>query len=262
MNETELRQLIERRYGSVRQFAISIDMPPSTINSMLTRGMLNSNVENVLKVCTALGIKPEIFKSLLGADTDNTPEIITIYNQLEEDNQAKVLDFAKTRLSDQTKKQGVVSRVFEQRRKEQQLEELQEIDELFEVEGTTYAAAAQGFGRGFDADDYDTYTVYTDEEPPYHDYAIGVRGDSMLPKYEDGDMLYLVDRGLSYYSGQLCVIVIDGQTYFKKVYTEDNGLRLVSLNRKYDDIFIDLPPEEDTYIRIYDVVGSFTPIDN
>ncbi|HEL0906767.1 TPA: helix-turn-helix transcriptional regulator, partial [Streptococcus equi subsp. equi] len=124
-----------------------------------------------------------------------------------------------------------------------------------------YAAAASGFGRGFEADEYDTYTVYTDEEPPRYDYAIGIRGDSMLPKYEQGDMLYIVDRGMSTYNGQLCIVVHNGQTYFKKVYTEEDGLRLVSLNKKYNDIFIDYPPAEDTYIKIYDVVGSFTPVE-
>ncbi|MCD3383636.1 XRE family transcriptional regulator [Streptococcus equi] len=167
------------------------------------------------------------------------PQILTIYNQLEQPRQEKVLDFAKEQLEEQKHEQN----------------------NLFEVTGISYAAAASGLGRGFDVDDYDTYTVYTDEEPPRYDYAIGVRGDSMLPTYEAGDMLYLVDKGMSNYSGQLCVIAYNGQTYFKKVYTEANGLRLVSLNKKYDDIFIDYPPAEDTYIKIFDVIGSFVPVE-
>ncbi|HEK9463156.1 XRE family transcriptional regulator [Streptococcus equi] len=167
------------------------------------------------------------------------PQILSIYNQLEQPRQEKVLDFAKEQLEEQKHEQN----------------------NLFEVTGISYAAAASGLGRGFDVDDYDTYTVYTDEEPPRYDYAIGVRGDSMLPTYEAGDMLYLVDKGMSNYSGQLCVIAYNGQTYFKKVYTEANGLRLVSLNKKYDDIFIDYPPAEDTYIKIFDVIGSFVPVE-
>lgn len=176
------------------------------------------------------------------------PEIVSIYNQLEQPRQEKVLNFANEQLEEQNK---VIS-IFDKK-----LEE----EELFPVQGVTYAAAASGFGRGFEADDYDTYTVYTDEEPPRYDYAIGIRGDSMLPKYEQGDMLYIVDRGMSTYNGQLCIVVHNGQTYFKKVYTEEDGLRLVSLNKKYNDIFIDYPPAEDTYIKIYDVVGSFTPVE-
>ncbi|MCB2911161.1 helix-turn-helix domain-containing protein [Streptococcus suis] len=171
--------------------------------------------------------------------TAATSDILAVYNQLEPTRQGKVLYFAKEQLDEQE----------------------QEENDLFEVTGISYAAAASGLGRGFDADDYDTYTVYTDEEPPRYDYAIGVRGDSMLPTYEAGDMLYIVDKGMSNYSGQLCIVAYNGQTYFKKVYTEPGGLRLVSLNKKYDDIFIDYPPAEDTYIKIYDVVGSFVPIE-
>ncbi|MBY5027534.1 helix-turn-helix transcriptional regulator [Streptococcus suis] len=212
-------------------------MPASTINSILNRGILNSNVDNVLKICTALGIRPEVFSALL--NIEDKSDIVSIYNKLEQPRQEKVVEFAQEQLDEQE----------------------QEESDLFEVTGISYAAAASGLGRGFDADGYDTYTVYTDEEPPRYDYAIGVRGDSMLPTYEAGDMLYIVDKGMSKYSGQLCIVAYNGQTYFKKVYTEPGGLRLVSLNKKYDDIFIEYPPAEDTYIKIYDVVGSFTPIE-
>ncbi|MGT2744101.1 S24 family peptidase [Streptococcus phocae subsp. phocae] len=180
--------------------------------------------------------------------TTPTPEIVSIYEKLEQLRKEKVLDFAKEQLDEQEK----VASMFDKRL---------EKEDLFPVQGVTYAAAASGFGRGFEADDYDTYTVYASEEPPRYDYAIGIRGDSMLPKYEQGDMLYIIDRGMSTYSGQLCIVVYNRQTYFKKVYTEENGLRLVSLNKKYKDIFIDYPPAEDTYIKIYDVVGSFTPVE-
>lgn len=173
-------------------------------------------------------------------EENERPQILSIYSQLEQPRQEKVLDYAKEQLKEQ---------------------ELEEESDLYEVQGITYAAAATGLGRGYEADDYDTYTVYTDEEPPHYDYAIGVRGDSMLPTYEAGDMLYIVDKGMSNYSGQLCIVAYNGQTYFKKVYTEPDGLRLVSLNKKYDDIFIDYPPAEDTYIKIYDVVGSFVPVE-
>ena len=42
MTEQELRELIELKYGSVRQMALKIDMPASTINSILNRGILKS----------------------------------------------------------------------------------------------------------------------------------------------------------------------------------------------------------------------------
>lgn len=251
MTQTELSEMLGMKtYTTVSKWEKNENFPKG--RDLKRLAVIFSTTSDYL-----LGLSQSKTKNL--EQTEQT-KILTIYNKLEDGRQKKVLDFAQSQLADQAQKQGVVSRVFEQMRKQQL--EAKEIDQLYEVEGTTYAAAAQGFGKGYDADDYETYTVYTDEEPPYHDYAIGVKGDSMLPNYEQGDILYIVDKGLSNYSGQLCIVVHDGETYFKKVYTEENGLRLVSLNRKYPDFVIELPPEDGTYIKVYDVVGSFTPIDN
>ncbi|HES9480268.1 cI-like repressor [Streptococcus pneumoniae] len=175
--------------------------------------------------------------------TDRQTEIQAVFDELNTNRQNKVLQFAHSEL-------------------EQQNNEDDKVVPLFKVIGTTEAAAARGLGYGFDFDDYDTYSVYTDEEPPAYDVATRVSGNSMLPDYKDGDMLYLIDSGISKYSGQLCVVSYNDQTYFKKVYTEPDGLRLVSLNSDYDDIFIDYPPESGTHLKIFSVVGSFTPIEN
>ncbi|GET71396.1 LexA family transcriptional regulator [Streptococcus dysgalactiae] len=237
----------EERKMSMSELARNVGIAKSTMSRYFnkTREFPLNRADDFAK---ALNISTEF---LLGIDLNNevdSSELLGIYRELEEQRRMIVLDTAKEQLEEQTK---IIN--FSDKKTD--------IEDIFEVKGTTFAAAASGFGRGFEADDYDTYTVYTDEEPPHYDYAIGIRGDSMLPKYEQGDMLYIVDKGMSTYSGQLCIVVHNGNTYFKKVYTEDDGLRLVSLNKKYSDIFIDYPPAEDTYIKIYDVVGSFTPIE-
>lgn len=143
-----------------------------------------------------------------------------------------------------------------------QQEATDETEDLWSVDGVSHAAAAMAWGKGYEAEEDDRYTVYTDVEPPRHDLAIGVKGDSMMPRYEPGDMLYLVDKGLTSFSGDLCVVAYDGQTYFKKVYSDPRGLRLVSLNKRYADIYIDYPPADDVFVKIYSVVGSFTPIED
>ncbi|MER0123212.1 XRE family transcriptional regulator [Streptococcus sp. ZJ100] len=137
---------------------------------------------------------------------------------------------------------------------EQQAEQL-EIHEplaLYSVQTVTKMAA----GLGYAYDDDDINTVQVAEEPPRHDLASIVNGDSMLPDYEDGDVVYLKDTGFSSYSGQVCAVAVNDKSYLKKVYTEANCLRLVSLNPKYDDIIIDFPPSSDTHIKIYAVIGS------
>lgn len=128
-----------------------------------------------------------------------------------------------------------------------------------------YTSAAKAGPTGFSYDDYDNDKyVYTDEEPPRYDIATMVDGWSMAPDYDDGDILYLRDYGTSHYNGQECVVVVDDKNYFKKVYTTDEGLLLVSINEDKDEFpnfTIPFPPNEDTHIKIFEVVGSFTPVE-
>lgn len=135
---------------------------------------------------------------------------------------------------------------------EEQEETVEEVGLTYDVETVSSLAA----GLGFSYDDGDTYTVQVTNEPPRHDIASIVSGDSMLPNYHDGDVVYLVDKGISNYSGQVCAVVVNDKTYLKRVYTEPNALRLVSINPKYSDIVIDFPPSEDTHIKIFSVIGS------
>lgn len=56
MLEEKIKNLIINKYGSIRQFALKINIPYTTIDSILKRGIDNSNVSNVLKMCNALGL--------------------------------------------------------------------------------------------------------------------------------------------------------------------------------------------------------------
>ncbi|CIO77371.1 LexA family transcriptional regulator [Streptococcus pseudopneumoniae] len=157
----------------------------------------------------------------------------------------------------------IVLRTSEELLKEQKNEEETKINEvsevisLYQVEVVSETAAASGFNYGFGYDDTDRETIEVDEQPPRHDIATKVSGDSMQPDYQDGDILYLVDKGLTTYNGDLAVIAYGDRSYFKKIYTENGRLRLVSLNDKYEDIILDFPPAEDTHIKIYAVVGVY-----
>ena len=144
-----------------------------------------------------------------------------------------------------------------QNEEETKINEVSEVISLYQVEVVSETAAASGFNYGFGYDDTDRETIEVDEQPPRHDIATKVSGDSMQPDYQDGDILYLVDKGLTTYNGDLAVIAYGDRSYFKKIYTENGRLRLVSLNDKYEDIILDFPPAEDTHIKIYAVVGVY-----
>jgi|GEM_PF-168854 phage transcriptional repressor len=145
----------------------------------------------------------------------------------------------------------------EQNEEETKINEVSEVISLYQVEVVSETAAASRFNYGFGYDDTDRETIEVDEQPPRHDIATKVGGDSMQPDYQDGDILYLVDKGLTTYNGDLAVIAYGDRSYFKKIYTENGRLRLVSLNDKYEDIILDFPPAEDTHIKIYAVIGVY-----
>ena len=52
--EQELKALIVKRYGSAKNFALEINMPNSTLDNIFRRGVLNSSVTNIIKICNAL----------------------------------------------------------------------------------------------------------------------------------------------------------------------------------------------------------------
>ena len=77
-----------------------------------------------------------------------------------------------------------------------------------------------------------------DGEVPPHDFALVVNGDSMLPLFEDKQIIF-VNKTKDVRSGQIVIADYDQQAYVKKLVKDDNGCRLVSLNKKYDDMPID-----------------------
>ena len=56
MLENKLKELIIEKYGSVRSFSLKIGVPYTTVDSILKRGLDNSNVGNVIKMCKALNL--------------------------------------------------------------------------------------------------------------------------------------------------------------------------------------------------------------
>ena len=172
-------------------------------------------------------------------------EITNTARKLNTDNKKIVLRMSEDLLNEQKNEE------------ETKINEVSKVINLYQVEVVSETAAASGFNYGFGYDDTDRENIEVDEQPPRHDIATKVSGDSMQPDYQDGDILYLVDKGLTTYNGDLAVIAYGDRSYFKKIYTENGHLRLVSLNDKYEDIILDFPPAEDTHIKIFAVVEMY-----
>ena len=215
--------------------------------SRYEKGDRKANQDMLFELCDIFGVSIDDFfpSQNESTQTSTTSPIQSIYDQLEPPRQGKVLTYAERQLKEQKNEE------------ETKINEVSEVISLYQVEVVSETAAACGFNYGFGYDDTDRETIEVDEQPPRHDIATKVSGDSMQPDYQDGDILYLVDKGLTTYNGDLAVIAYGDRSYFKKIYTENGRLRLVSLNDKYEDIILDFPPAEDTHIKIYAVVGVY-----
>ena len=162
-------------------------------------------------------------------------EVVRLYNTLSNKGKNQVVEYARD-LVQKEKTQQVIT-----------------VSENF-YEYHVYEKMSAGIGASvYDDREYDI--VYFDEELA-HDFASWVSGDSMEPKYHNGSVALIRETGFDY-DGAVYAVVCNNQTYIKRVYREEDGLRLVSINPKYKDIFISY--EEDPRV-VGVIVGNFIPL--
>ena len=161
-------------------------------------------------------------------------EISSLYKQLTEPNQEKAITYVRDLLSSQK----IVS-ITEKR-----------------SEYHVYEKLSAGIGASVYGDlDYDV--VYYNEELP-HDFASWVDRNSMEPTYQNGEVALIIETGFDY-DGAVYAVVWDSQTYIKKVYREEEGLRLVSIDKGYPDKFA--PFDENPRV-VGKIVGHFMPLED
>ena len=162
-------------------------------------------------------------------------EIVRLYNTLSNKGKNQVVEYARD-LMQKEKTQKVIS----------------VSENLYEYH--VYEKMSAGIGASvYDDRNYDT--VYFNEELA-HDFASWISGDSMEPKYQNGSVALIRETGFDY-DGAVYAVVCNNQTYIKRVYREEEGLRLVSINPKYKDIFITYD-EDPRVVGI--IVGNFIPL--
>ena len=242
----KIKEFRLKRNLTQKELAKIVNVGDTTIANY-EKGFRSPKKDTMFDLANAFNISiDDLFPPVQKGSSSNTSTIQTIYDQLAPPRQDKVLTYAERQLYEQKNEEETKGN-----------EVSENLTSLYQVEVVSETAAARGFNYGFGYDDTDREIIEVDEQPPRHDIATKVSGDSMQPDYQDGDILYLVDKGLTTYNGDLAVIAYGDRSYFKKIYTENGCLRLVSLNDKYEDIVLDFPPAEDTHIKIFAVVGVY-----
>ena len=92
--------------------------------------------------------------------------------------------------------------------------------------------------------DYSNNLLKADE----YDLTAIVRDDSMKPKYNKGDRVY-ISFGYDFSLNDVYLVEYDNSIYIRKVFNDGYRVRLISLNDEYSPINIDIPIEKPFKIR-------------
>ena len=155
-------------------------------------------------------------------------EILTIYNQLNDERKEISLNFVKDQLKQQEEQSNVVQADFS----------VKEDSNVYSLEQHRIKQEWRGYvSAGTGEFLFDTQVEYVEfdenEVPDRSDFCLTVNGDSMLPRFEDKQYIFI--KGTTdVRNGQVIVCTLNGEAFVKKI----TGNRLVSLNPKYDDITI------------------------
>lgn len=227
-----LKQAMEYRNVKPAELSKLTNIGKSSISQWLS-GKYSAKQDKIFVIAKALNVNPSW---LIGANVPMSNEtlpdkIFNLSSKLDEKRQTNVYNYTEQQYNEQN---NII-----------QMPELTPEPEYEEFE--LFGAVSAGTGE-----------YLTDNKPekvmykgivPEHDFAVIVNGNSMLPLFEDKQILF-VKKTDEIRSGQIVVVDYDHQAYVKKFVRDEKSCRLVSLNKEYKD----MPIDEEHDIRIYGTV--------
>lgn len=204
-------------------------IPASTLTGYFKGTRLPSPV-NVQKLADFFNVlKSDVdprFKKISESDTDGLRiRLLSKYEKLNTENKKKVVDYADNKLKDQKRQQNKIHPINEN-------------DNTYYVD--VLGSVSAGTGEWLTDEQHEE--VIVNNEPPAHDFALRVNGNSMIPLFSDGQIIYVnkIYDTEEVRNNQFVIAELNGDSYVKKIVFDDDrkNCRLISLNKKYADIEI------------------------
>lgn len=204
-------------------------IPASTLTGYFKGTRLPSPV-NVQKLADFFNVlKSDVdprFKKISESDTDGLRiRLLSKYEKLNTENKKKVVDYADNKLKDQKRQQNKIHPINEN-------------DNTYYVD--VLGSVSAGTGEWLTDEQHEE--VMVNNEPPAHDFALRVNGDSMTPTFSDGQIIYVnkIYDTEEVRNNQFVIAELNGNSYVKKIVFDDDrkNCRLISLNKRYADIEI------------------------
>ena len=228
-----LNSILSDRNCKQAELSRATGIPPSTLTGYV-KGTSLPIPGNVQKIADFFGVPKSVLdprfvtnNSMVDDPSSNTSSIQTIYDQLEDDRQKKVVTYAERQLKEQKNEE------------ETKINEVSEnIIRLDDYRQTTYrrvtGVVSAGSGSMQDDDLDMEVSFYEDEIPDDYDAIAYVVGNSMEPKIKNGDYLFIKNTPQVDYN-TIGIFQVDGANYVKKL---RQGY-LESLNPECADIQLD-----------------------
>lgn len=204
-------------------------IPASTLTGYFKGTRLPSpvNVQKLADFFTVLksDVDPR-FKKISESDTDGLRiRLLSKYEKLNTENKKKVVDYADNKLKNQKRQQNKIHPINEN-------------DNTYYVD--VLGSVSAGTGEWLTDEQHEE--VMVNNEPPAHDFALRVNGDSMTPTFSDGQIIYVnkIYDTDEVRNNQFVIAELNGDSYVKKIVFDDDrkNCRLISLNKRYADIEI------------------------
>lgn len=195
--------------------------------SRYEKGDRKANQDMLFELCDIFGVSIDDFfpsqNETLQSST--TSPIQTIYDQLHQPRQAKVLTYAERQLK-------------EQNEEETKENEVSEFIQLYSYDYYDHPASA-GTGQYLNDVRVERIELPVDIDA---DFVIPIKGDSMEPEYHDGDLIF-IQTSVDLNNGVIGVFNYNGDAYIKQLVIDKEQAYLHSLNPAYKDMPI--TPETD-----------------
>lgn len=202
-------------------------IPASTLTGYFKGTRLPSPV-NVQKLADFFNVlKSDVdprFKKISESDTDGLRiGLLSKYEKLNTENKKKVVDYADNKLKDQKRQQNKIHPINEN-------------DNTYYVD--VLGSVSAGTGEWLTDEQHEE--VMVNNEPPAHDFALRVNGDSMTPTFSDGQIIYVnkIYDTDEVRNNQFVIAELNGNSYVKKIVFDNNrkDCQLISLNKEYNPI--------------------------
>ena len=225
-------------------------VPLGTLNKITSGVTTDPKLETLKSLAKALKCSLDDFETLDVANLKELPqdkkELLDNYDKLNEEGKEEASKRVEelTQIPKYTSKEvnNIIPLEEETTITEEELSITTE-DNIADLKNIKIYDTPVSAGKGSFMNDYEPFDIIkvnlkTCPQARRCDFALKVRGDSMEPYYYDGDIVFVKEQP-SLDNGQIGIFIYEDEAYIKKYSLQEDGVYLVSLNKKYPPIKID-----------------------